>query len=83
MTEAQIEEKIGRWLKLCPSKVGTDDIDDKEDGEDEEQKFEMETKNQHNKINSFTYNFLPYSFNVDNNNQIKFLFDGTKQRIQF
>ena len=42
MTEAQIEEKIGRWLKLCPSKVGTDDIDDKEDGEDEEQKFEME-----------------------------------------
>ena len=36
MTEAQIEEKIGRWLKLCPSKVGTDDIDDKEDGEDEE-----------------------------------------------
>ena len=36
MTEAQIEEKIGRWLKLCPSKVGTDDIDDEEDGEDEE-----------------------------------------------
>lgn len=42
MTEAQIEEKIGRWLKQCPSKVGTDDIDDAEDDEDGEQKFEME-----------------------------------------
>jgi len=36
MTEAQIEEKIGRWLKLCPSKVGTDDIDDSEDDQDKE-----------------------------------------------
>ena len=36
MTEAQIEEKIGRLLKQCPSKVGKDDIDDAEDDEDDE-----------------------------------------------
>ena len=61
MTEAQIEEKIGRLLKQCPSKVGKDDIDDAEDDEDDEQKFEMENyKNQHNKINSFTFNFLSF-----------------------